>query len=72
MKYIYNNKQCLKCSKQATCASYARLQAKGIRHGNNVRKSLICRTYLLRLSKYTGEGAKRRNKKEKGAKKGVV
>jgi hypothetical protein len=30
MKYIYNNKQCLKCSKQATCASYARLQAEGL------------------------------------------
>jgi len=51
---------------------YIPRQAKGIRHGNNVRKSLICRTYLLRLSKYTGEGAKRRNTKEKGAKKGVV
>lgn len=51
---------------------YIPRQAKGIRHGNNVRKSLICRTYLLRLSKYTGEGAKRRNSKEKVAKKGVV
>ena len=51
---------------------YIPRQAKGIRHGNNVRKSLICRTYLLRLNKYTGEGAKRRKTKEKGAKKGVV
>lgn len=51
---------------------YIPRQAKGIRHGNNVRKSLICRTYLHRLSKYTGEGAKRRKTKEKGAKKGVV
>ena len=51
---------------------YIPRQAKGIRHGNNVRKSLVCRTYLLRLRKYTGEGAKRRNTKEKGAKKGVV
>ena len=51
---------------------YIPRQAKGIRHGNNVRKSLICRTYLHRLSKYTGEGAKRRKTKEKGAKKGAV
>lgn len=51
---------------------YIPRQAKGIRHGNNVRKSLICRTYLLRLSKYTGEGAKRRNTKEKEAKKRVI
>jgi len=30
MKYIYNKKQCLKCSKQATCASYERLQVEGL------------------------------------------
>ncbi len=40
---------------------YIPRQATGIRHGNNVRKSLICRRYLLRLSKTTEEAAKRQN-----------
>lgn len=47
---------------------YLPRQAEGIRHSNNLRKSAICRRYLLRLSKYTGEGAKRRDAAEKLAK----
>ncbi len=42
---------------------YIPRQATGIRHGNNVRKSLICRNYLLRLSKHIGEGVNQRNTK---------
>jgi hypothetical protein len=47
---------------------YIPRQAEGIRHSNNLRKSAICRRYLLRLSKYTGEGAKQRDSAEKLAK----